>query len=66
VQRGGKWRRPAGPDTRLLFRGESHCASPEVRQGLAAAPARSDVPGLTSNAVFQELAREVGEPAKRA
>jgi DDE family transposase len=65
-QRVGQRLRHAWPDTLLRLRGESHWASPEVRQGLAAAPARSAGTGLTSNAVCQALAREVVEPAQRA
>ncbi len=58
--------RQAWPDTLLIFRGDSHFAYPEVMQWLEAAPERSYVTGLTSNAVFQELAREVVEQAQRA
>src|SRR5712691_947871 len=58
--------RQAWPDTLLIFRGDSHFAYPEEMQWLEAAPERSYVTGLTSNAVLQELAREVVEQAKRA
>ena len=58
--------RQAWPDTLLIFRGDSHFAYPEVMQWLEAAPERSYVTGLTSNAVLQELAREVVEQAQRA
>jgi hypothetical protein len=58
--------RPAWPDTLLIFRGDSHCASPEVMQWIEAQAQRSYVTGLTSNAVLQTLAHEVVEQAKRA
>jgi hypothetical protein len=58
--------RHAWPDTLLIFRGDSHLASPEVMQWIDAQPALSSVTGLTSNAVLKELAREVVEQAKRA
>jgi hypothetical protein len=58
--------RQAWPDTLLIFRGDSHFAYPEVMQWLEAEPELSYVTGLTSNAVLQELAREVVEQAKRA
>ena len=58
--------RHAWPDTLLIFRGDSHFAYPEVMQWLEAEPELSYVTGLTSNAVLQELAREVVEQAKRA
>ena len=51
--------RHAWPDTLLIFRGDSHFAYPEVMQWLEAEPELSYVTGLTSNAVLQELAREV-------
>ena len=58
--------RPAWPHTLLIVRGDSHFASPEVRQWIAAQADRSYVTGLTSNAVLQGWAREVLEQAKRA
>jgi len=66
LQRVVKRLRQAWPDTLLIFRGDSHFAYPEVMQWLEAAPELSYVTGLTSNAVLQELAREVLEQAKRA
>jgi Transposase DDE domain group 1 len=66
LQRVVKRLRHAWPDTLLIFRGDSHFAYPEVMQWLEAEPELSYVTGLTSNAVLQELAREVGEQAKRA
>ena len=58
--------RQAWPDTLLLFRGDSHFASPEVMQWIEAQANLSYVTGLTSNAVLQTLARDVVEQAKRA
>jgi hypothetical protein len=58
--------RHAWPKTRVMFRGDSHCASPEVRPWIAAHPDRGSVTGLTSNAVLHQLAQEVIEQAKRA
>jgi Transposase DDE domain group 1 len=66
LQRVVKRLRHAWPDTLLIFRGDSHFAYPAVMQWLAAEPDLSSVTGLTSNAVLQELAREVVEQAKRA
>ena len=66
LQRLSKRLRHAWPDTLRIFRGESHCASPEVRQWIEAQPNCSYVTGLTSNALLQELAREVVEQAQRA
>jgi Transposase DDE domain group 1 len=66
VQRVGKRLRQAWPDTLVSVRGDSHFASPEVRQGIDEQPALRYVTGLTSNAVGQALAREVVEQAKRA
>src|SRR5467141_2498860 len=57
--------RHAWPDTLLIFRGDSHCASPEVMQWIDEPPELSSVTGLTSNAVLQALAHEVVEQAKR-
>ena len=58
--------RQAWPDTLLLFRGDSHFASPEVMQWIEAQADLSSVTGLTSTAVLQTLARAVVEQAKRA
>jgi Transposase DDE domain group 1 len=58
--------RHAWPDTLLLFRGDSHCASPEVMQWIEDQPNLSYVTGVTSNAILQALAREVVEQATRA
>ena len=57
--------RHAWPHTLLMVRGDSHFASPEVMQWIAAQADLSYVTGLTSKAVLQELAREVVEQAKR-
>jgi len=66
LKRLGKRRRHAWPHPLLIVRGASHFASPEVRQWIEAQPALSSVTGLTSNAILQELAREVVEQAKGA
>src|SRR6266581_7903697 len=66
LKRLGKRLRHAWPDTLLLFRGDSHFASPEVRQWIETQAHLNSVTGLTSNAVVQTLAREVVEQAKRA
>src|SRR5215831_5961613 len=58
--------RQAWPHTLLIFRGDSHFASPEVMQWIEEQPDLSYVTGLTSNAILQELAREVVEQAKCA
>ena len=58
--------RHAWPDTRVILRGDSHFAYPEVMAWLEAQPHLSYVIGLTSNAVLQQLAQEVVEQAKRA
>jgi|SRR5262245_45347823 len=58
--------RHAWPDPLVRLRGASHCASPEVMPWSDEQPARHDVPGLTSKAVLQKLAREVVAQAKRA
>src|SRR6267142_6774269 len=58
--------RQAWPDTLVIFRGDSHFAYPEVMQWIEEHPALSYVTGLTSNAVLNQLAREVVEQAKRA
>ncbi len=62
----GKRLRQAWPDTLLLFRGDSHFASPEVRQWIETQAHLNSVTGLTSNAVLPPLARDVVEQAKRA
>jgi len=54
------------PDTLLVFRGDSPCASPEVMAWIDAQPQLRSVTGLTSNVVLQALAQEVVEQAKRA
>jgi hypothetical protein len=59
-------RRQAWPDPLVSFRGDSHVASPEVRQWIEAQADRSSVTGLPSKAVLQTLARDVVEQAKRA
>src|SRR6266699_285212 len=58
--------RQTWPDTLLIFRGDSHCAYPEVMQWIEAQANLRYVTGLTSNAVLQTLAREVVEQTKRA
>src|SRR5215467_6620649 len=58
--------RQAWPHTLLIFRGDSHFAYPEVMQWIEDQPDLSYVTGLTSNAILQELAREVVEQTKRA
>jgi Transposase DDE domain group 1 len=58
--------RHAWPDTLVILRGDSHFTYPEVMQWIDEQPELSYVTGLTSNAVLQELAREVVEQAKRA
>ena len=54
------------PATLLIFRGDRHCASPEVRQWIEAQAHLSSVTGLTSTAVLQTLARAVVEQTTRA
>ena len=66
VKRLVKHLRHAWPDTLVIFRGDSHCASPEVMPWIDEQPELHYVTGLTSNAVLQKLAREVVEQAKRA
>ena len=61
-----KRRRQAWPHTLLIFRGDSHFASPEVMQWIEDQPDLSYVTGLTSNAILQDLAREVVAQTKRA
>jgi hypothetical protein len=58
--------RQAWPHTLLIFRDDRHFAFPEVRQWTEDHPDRSYVTGLTSNAILQDLAREVVEQTKRA
>jgi Transposase DDE domain group 1 len=58
--------RHAWPETLLIVRGDSHFAYPEVMQWIDEQPELSYVTGLTSNAVLQELAREVVKQAKEA
>jgi DDE family transposase len=58
--------RPAWPHPLLLFRGDRHCAYPEVRQWIEDQPALSSVTGWTSHTILPELAREVVEPAQGA
>src|SRR5215471_18078421 len=66
LKRLGKRLRQAWPHTLLIFRGDSHFASPEVLQWIEDQPDLSYVTGLTSNALLQQLAREVVEQTKRA
>jgi hypothetical protein len=66
LQQLGKRLRQVWPPTLLIVRGESHCASPEVRQWIAAQPSLGSVTGVTRTVVRQALAREVVEPAPRA
>jgi hypothetical protein len=61
-----KRRRQVWPHTRLIVRGDSHFAYPEVMQWIEAQPSMGYVTGLTSNAVLQALAQEVVEQATRA
>ena len=58
--------RQAWHDTRIVFRGDSHFAYPEVMQWIEAQTQLHYVTGLTSNAVLKKLAHEVVEQAKRA
>ena len=58
--------RHAWPHTLLMVRGDSHFASPEVRQWIEAQADLSYVTGLTSHAVLQAWAREVVAQAQRA
>jgi hypothetical protein len=58
--------RQAWPDTVRLVRGASPFASPEVMQWSEAQAHLRYVTGLTSHAVFTQLAHEVVEPANRA
>jgi hypothetical protein len=58
--------RQVWPHTRLIVRGDSHFAYPEVMQWIEAQPSMGSVTGLTSNVVLQALAQEVGAQATRA
>jgi hypothetical protein len=51
LQRLGKRRRHAWPETLVMVRGDSHVASPEGRPWIDAHPALRSVTGVTSNAV---------------
>lgn len=57
--------RHAWPDTLLVFRGDSHFASPEVMQWIEAPTHLHAVTGWTSNAVLTKWAHEVVEQANR-
>jgi hypothetical protein len=58
--------RQAWPDTRIVLRGDSHFASPEVLEWIEAHAHLRYVTGLTSNAVLKKLAHDVVEHAQRA
>jgi hypothetical protein len=58
--------RHAWPETRIVFRGDSHFAYPEVMEWIEGQAHLHDVTGLTSNAVLKQLAQEVVEQAQRA
>jgi hypothetical protein len=58
--------RRAWPDTRLVVRGDSHFAYPEVMQWIETQTHLHYVTGLTSNAVLKKLAHTVVEQAKSA
>jgi Transposase DDE domain group 1 len=58
--------RHAWPETRMVFRGDSHFAYPEVMQWIEAQAHLHYVTGLTSNAVLKQLAHDGVEQAKRA
>ena len=66
LQRLVKPLRHAWPDTQIVFRGDSHFASPEVMQWIEMQAHLHYVPGLTSNNVLQKLAPEVVEQTTRA
>jgi Transposase DDE domain group 1 len=66
VQRRRQCLRQAWPDTLMLVRGDSHGASPEVRQWSEAQAHLHDVTGLTSTRVLPKLAHEVVAQATRA
>ena len=54
------------PDTRIVVRGDSHFAYPEVMQWIETQAHLHYVTGLTSNAVLKKLAHAVVEQAQRA
>jgi hypothetical protein len=58
--------RHAWPETRIVFRGDSHFAHPEVMEWIEGQAHLHYVTGLTSNAVLKKLAHEVVEQAQRA
>ena len=58
--------RQAWPAPLRIVRGDSHLASPEVRQWIEAQAHLHYVPGFTSNRVWQKLAHEGVEQAKCA
>jgi hypothetical protein len=58
--------RHAWPETRIVFRGDSHFAYPEVMEWIEGQAHLHYVTGLTSNAVLKQLAQEVVEQAQRA
>jgi hypothetical protein len=58
--------RHSWPDTRIVVRGDSHFAYPEVMQWIETQAHLHYVTGLTSNAVLKKLAHEVVEQAKSA
>ena len=58
--------RQAWPETRIVFRGDSHFTYPEVMAWIETQAHLHYVSGLTSNAVLQKLAPEVVEHAQRA
>ena len=58
--------RQAWPETRIVVRGDSHFAYPEVMQWIESQAHLHYVTGLTSNAVLKQLAHEVVQQAKRA
>jgi hypothetical protein len=62
----GKRLRQAWPHPRLIVRGDSPFASPEVMQWIEEPPDLSSVTGLPSNHVLPALAREVVAQTKRA
>jgi hypothetical protein len=58
--------RYAWPETRIVFRGDSHFTYPEVMQWIEGQAHLHDVTGLATNAVLKKLAHEVVEQAQRA
>jgi len=66
LKRGVQRLRHAWPDTCLIVRGDSHCASPEVLAWIEAQAHLHSVTGLTGNTVLQKLAHEVIEQTKKA